>query len=97
MNRMSVLRKRRKELYKLADNVKEYALKEDLDGGILPRREWGWCVEAEVNGYRVCSPDSNQFEAVQAALDTVKWAMTLPPCITSSKHIEATEEALEGE
>ena len=45
----------------------------------LPRKEWGYCVEVNVNGYSICAPDDNWYGAWQGALAAAEWAAEQEP------------------
>ena len=80
MNRKSVMRKRRKDLLRWSKGeYKESVLNLDMDDKIIPdRKQWGYCVECNVNGYSIGAPDRTRFEAIYAAWDCAKWALTQP-------------------
>ena len=56
----------------------EKVLNKDDDGTILPRKEWGYCVNAVINGYRISSPDDSWYLAWQGMNACVKWAISQP-------------------
>ena len=100
MNRKSVLRKRRKDLIRWSNGTfKEYVLNLDEDDEIIPdRKEWGYHVEATVNGWRICAPDRNRWEAIYAAWDCAKWCLNRPPqkSVADMSTEEIVERVVEG-
>lgn len=73
-----MIRKWRKNVYRHATKVTEKVLNKDDDGTILPRKEWGYCVNAVINGYRISSPDDSWYLAWQGMNACAKWAISQP-------------------
>ena len=68
----------RKEIMKLGKITWEGYLNRDESGVRVPRKEWGYSVHADINGYHICAPDHTPYEAYKAALDCARWCMTEP-------------------
>ena len=76
-----MIRKMRKEIMRLTHGKPPVArvLNRDDDGKLYPKKEWGCCLEVAVNGYRICAPDDNWYEAYKACLDCARLAATWEP------------------
>ena len=59
--------------------TREEILNRDDDGKLLPKKEWGYCVEAIVNGYQITAPDDSWYGAYQGCLEAAKWAAEQEP------------------
>ncbi len=81
MNRKSVIRARRKEIMRLGKIVKEEILNRDDDGNLYPKKEWGYAVNAIVNGRSIYAADRNRFEAMYSCYDGAKWAAKQEPFV----------------
>jgi len=80
VNRKSVTRARRKEIMRLGTITWEGWLNSDEDGSPkLPRKEWGYSVHADVNGWHIAAPDHNPFEAYKACLECARMCMEKRP------------------
>ncbi len=79
MNRKSIMRRNRKEIMRLGRIIETEVLKRDEDGKICPKEEWGYCVRAEVNGWRISSPDRNWYEAYVGCLEAARCAAEIGP------------------
>ena len=80
MNRKSVTRARRKEIMRLGTITWEGWLNSYEDGSPkLPRKEWGYSVHADVNGWHIYAPDHNPFEAYKACLECARMCMEKRP------------------
>ena len=74
MIRQRMIRRMRKNLMRLGTIVRE----EVSHPPGTPRKDRAWTVEAVVNGYSICSPDTSPYGAYQGALLAAKWAMEQP-------------------
>jgi len=79
MNRKSVTRARRKEIMRLGRITEERWLSRDDDGTKYPKKDRGYTVHAEVNGYSIIAPDYNRFEAFKGMLEAARWAAEQKP------------------
>ena len=86
----------RKEIMKLGKITKVEVLNKDDDGKKYPnKKDWGYCIEATVNGYHICCPDRSWYEAWKAMLDCARWSMTEPTFIRKdelNENLEAWKE-----
>ena len=85
MNRKSVTRKRRKELMKLGRITREKSLSRDDDGTKLPKEHRCYCVEVLINGWHLCTPENNKFNAFKYALEFGRWQAEQPPYVKKEK------------
>ena len=72
--RTRMIRRMRKEIMKLGTITKVEVLNRDDEGNKYPKNEWGYCVEAKVNGCTIASPDNSWYGAYQGALEAARWA-----------------------
>lgn len=79
MNRKRKIRQMRKNLMRLGTIIREEVLNKDDNGNLYPKKEWGYCVEAVVNGWTVTAPDDSWYEAYKGCLWASKWAAQQPP------------------
>ncbi len=79
MNRKSVTRARRKEIMRLGVITFEGWLTRDDDGNRWPRKDWGYSIHANINGFRIITPDCNPFEAYKSCLETARMCMKMNP------------------
>lgn len=78
--RKRIIRRLRKNLMRLGTITREEILNKEDDGSIvLDKKEWGYCVECEVNGWHISAPDDSWYEAYKGAYWCAKWAMKQPP------------------
>ena len=77
--RKQMIRKFRKNIMKLGKITKVEVLNRDDDGNKYPKKEWGYFVEAIVNGWKICSPDRNWYESYKACADMARYAMEYEP------------------
>lgn len=63
---------------KLGTIIREQTLSRDDDGMRWPKKEWGYAIDVDCNGYHISAPDCNRFEAMKGALEAVRWAMEMP-------------------
>ena len=70
MNRKRKIRQIRKEIMRVGKITSISVLKESGQ----PKKEWGYCVRAEVNGYRISAPDDSWYQAYKGCLEAAKWA-----------------------
>lgn len=78
MNRKSIMRRNRKEIMKLGKIIETEVLKRDDDGMVYPKKEWGYCIRAEVNGWKISAPDRNWYGAYQGCLEAARCAVNIP-------------------
>ena len=78
MNRKRKIRHLRKNIMKLGKITRIEVLKED-DGIIWPKKDWGYCVECVVNGYKITAPDDSWYQAYKGAYEAASWASEQEP------------------
>lgn len=77
--RKRIIRRLRKNLMRMGKIIKEEVLNKDDDGSIISdKKEWGYCVEAKVNGWHISAPDVSWYGAYKGAYWGAKWAMKQP-------------------
>ena len=75
-----LIRRWRKEILRCGTITRTEILNKDEDGAVYPdRREWGYVVECNVNGYSIGSYGQNWYEAWQGAAYSARWAVEQPP------------------
>lgn len=80
MNRKRRACQLRKNIMRLGTIIREEVLNKDEDGNIEPdKKEWGYRVEAIVNGWHITAPDDSWYEAYKGCLECAEWAMTQKP------------------
>lgn len=79
MNRKSVTRARRKEILRLGTIAWEGWLTRDEDGTRWPRKDWGYSIHADINGWHIAAPDRNPFEAYKTCLECAKMCTERTP------------------
>ena len=78
--RKRLIRQLRKNIMRLGTITREEILNKDDDGSIIPdKKEWGYCIECEVNGWHINAADDSWYEAYKGAYWCAKWAMEQPP------------------
>lgn len=73
MNRKRKIRQIRKEIMQLGKITSISVLKEPGQ----PKKEWGYCVRAEVNGYSISALDDSWYQAYKGCLEAAKVAMEM--------------------
>ena len=80
MNRKCRAKQIRKSILKMGTIIREEILNKDDDGTVIPnKKEWGYSVEAIVNGWRITAPDDCWYQAYKGCLEAAKWAMEQKP------------------
>ena len=97
MNRKSIIRRNRKKLMRLGEITEEIVLSRDDDGVKYPKKEWGYSVHCKVNGWTICAPDRNKYEAFKGALEAAEWATERSYDDFVKDHQDLVEEAKKGE
>lgn len=77
--RKRIARRIRKNIMRLGKITEERVLNRDDDGRLYPRKEWGYCIEAIVNNYRITAPDDSWYEAYKGCYFAAKWASEQEP------------------
>ena len=75
MNRKRKIRQIRKEIMRIG-KITSIAVLKELG---LPKKEWGYCVRAEVNGYRISASDDSWYQAYKGCFEAAKVAMEMEP------------------
>lgn len=68
MNRKRKIRQIRKNIMRLGKITRAEVLNKDDDGKLYPKKEWGYCVGALVNGYTITAYDDSWYEAYKGCL-----------------------------
>lgn len=80
MNRKRKANQIRKNIMRVATIKSEKFLNRLNDGmKIYPKKEWGYCIEVEANGYCISAPDNDRYSAFKGAWKAVKWANEQEP------------------
>ena len=57
---------------KLGEIKEVSAIKADINEQPLDKKDYGYVVRAEVNGWKICAPDRNLYEAYKACLEAAE-------------------------
>lgn len=79
--RKRIIRRIRKNIMRLGKITCEEVLCRDDSETMLPKKEWGYCVRAIVNGYRISAPDDSWYEAYKGCYFAAKWASEQKPFV----------------
>ena len=87
MNRKSKIREMRKSIMRVGKVTRTELLNRDNDGKLYPKKQQGYAIEVEINGYKICAYGNNEYDAWKGAMACKEVALERP-------HFETTIEVL---